>query len=411
MGFEKDRKMGIVLFDNKQNCCGCGACQTICPHQAITMEPDEQGFVYPKINPRDCVECGACIRVCPLRSPELGTVKHTYAAAICDKDQIQKAASGGIFSAAAICILEDGGAVFGAELTFSQGHADVHHIMIEDKQELWKLQGSKYVQSAVGETYRQAKCCLEQGRKVLYSGTPCQIAGLKKYLRKEYSNLYCIDLICHGVPSQAFFDGYIQQLKKRYRGEVVSYRFRDKTKGWGSNILLEINDGKKTRKVYKKAMAQSYGAFFLRSKIYRDSCYCCPFAGPRRPGDLTIGDYWGIAQEHPELKNNPDYAEQNGVSCLLVNTEKGAELMQRMGNSIHITPSEIAKVAKHNAQLKSPSVKPEERQVILQLYQNHGYAGVEQYFRKRYFAQTAAYTIYDKMPRKLGHWLKTVLKG
>lgn len=221
----------IVLYENKKDCCACGACLNVCPKGAISMKPDDQGFVYPEIDRDKCIECGGCKQVCKFRSSELRTVKTVYASTIADDQQIMGAASGGMFTAAALSILKTGGVVFGAALTFDEGRANPHHIVIEDKIELWKLQGSKYVHSAVGDTYHQAKMYLAQGRNVLYSGTPCQIAGLKSYLGKEYDNLYTMDLICHGVPSADFFDGYIQQLNKKYHGKITHYCFRDKAKG------------------------------------------------------------------------------------------------------------------------------------------------------------------------------------
>ena len=225
--------MGIVLFENKSDCCACGACLNVCSKSAISMKPDAEGFLYPEIDPNKCVECGVCKRVCKYKTSDLNAVESTYAVTNRDEKQIMKAASGGLFSAAASTILSDGGCVFGATLTFDSGHPDTHHIMVENKEDLWKLQGSKYVQSRIGRTYQQAKECLQHGRTVLFSGTPCQIAGLKSYLGKVYENLYTMDLICHGVPSAEFFDGYIQELNKKYRGKVTEYKFRDKQKVGG----------------------------------------------------------------------------------------------------------------------------------------------------------------------------------
>lgn len=265
------------------------------------MKPDADGFLYPEIDPNKCVECGVCKRVCKYKTSDLNAVESTYAVTNRDEKQIMKAASGGLFSAAASAILSDGGCVFVATLTFDSGHPDTHHIMVENKEELWKLQGSKYVQSRIGRTYQQAKECLQNGRTVLFSGTPCQIAGLKSYLGKVYENLYTMDLICHGVPSAEFFDGYIQELNKKYRGKVTEYKFRDKTKGWGMNTAFEIVRGDKKTTIFKTAKVQSYLSLFYDYKIFRENCYSCPYAGSSRVGDMTIGDYWGIENEHPEL--------------------------------------------------------------------------------------------------------------
>lgn len=254
--------MGVVLFENKSDCCACRACLNVCSKSAISMKPDADGFLYPEIDPNKCVECGVCKRVCKYKTSDLNAVESTYAVTNRDEKQIMKAASGGLFSAAASAILSDGGCVFGATLTFDSGYPDTHHIMVENKEELWKLQGSKYVQSRIGRTYQLAKECLQNGRTVLFSGTPCQIAGLKSYLGKVYENLYTMDLICHGVPSAEFFDGYIQELNKKYRGKVTEYKFRDKTKGWGMNTAFEIVRGDKKTTIFKTAKVQSYLSLF-----------------------------------------------------------------------------------------------------------------------------------------------------
>lgn len=359
--------MGVVLFENKSDCCACGACLNVCSKSAISMKPDAEGFLYPEIDPNKCVECGVCKRVCKYKTSDLNAVESTYAVTNRDEKQIMKAASGGLFSAAASAILSDGGCVFGATLTFDSGHPDTHHIMVENKEDLWKLQGSKYVQSRIGRTYQQAKECLQHGRTVLFSGTPCQIAGLKSYLGKVYENLYTMDLICHGVPSAEFFDGYIQELNKKYRGKVTEYKFRDKTKGWGMNTAFEIVCGDKKKTIFKTAKVQSYLSLFYDCKIFRENCYSCPYAGSSRVGDVTIGDYWGIENEHPELDHDPDFDKEKGISCLLINSPKGQELFELIKNQIHFVPSQFAKVAKTNGQLKAPSVMPMERNNILDI--------------------------------------------
>lgn len=403
--------MGITLFGEKEDCCACGACLNVCPEKAIEMKTDEYGFLYPHINPQKCVECGACKKACKFREYKLNPVKNAYAATIRDEEQIMKAASGGVFSAAAMTILAEGGIVFGATLTFEDGHANPHHIMIEDKADLYKLQGSKYVQSSIGDTYQEAKKYLKQGQRVLFSGTPCQIVGLRSYLGKEYENLYTMDLICHGVPSIDFFDGYIQKLSKRYHGKVIQYRFRDKTKGWGMNTSIMIQKEDRKITIHKPARTQSYVSFFLDCKIYRESCYSCPYASSNRVGDITIGDYWGVEKAHPELVKEPAFEEKKGVSCLLVNTAKGQELLGLMQDGIHIALSEFEKVAERNGQLKSSSVMPAERQQIMGLFQNKGYGEIERYFHSKYRKQIIVHTIYNMIPRKLRFKLKEIFKG
>ena len=291
----------IILFDDKKNCCACGACMNICPKNAIKMQEDEYGFLYPQIDENKCVQCGACQKVCAYQNGQVGnTPIKCYAAVNKDKEELMKSASGGIFAAMATTILKDDGVVFGAALDFENGHAHPHHIAVREVSQVYRLQGSKYVQSAIENTYVEAKEELDLGKKVLFSGTPCQIAGLYSYLRKGYENLYTIDVICHGVPSAKFFDDYIQYMTKKNKAKaVISYSFRDKKKGWGMNnrIGFEYASGKK-KNMYIPARLTSYNTFFLDGDIYRENCYQCPYAKRESTVDFTIGDYWGIEKEH-----------------------------------------------------------------------------------------------------------------
>ena len=212
----------IILFDDKKNCCACGACMNVCPKDAIRMEEDDYGFLYPQIDETKCVQCGACKKVCAYQNgSKLFEPKQVFVAVSKNKKQLLNSASGGVFAAVATKILKDGGVVFGATLDFENGHANPHHIKIENQKQLTKLQGSKYVQSAIGITYKQTKDYLKKGRIVLFSGTPCQISGLYEYLGKEYDNLYTIDVICHGVPNAKFFDDYLQIEKQRRSADNI----------------------------------------------------------------------------------------------------------------------------------------------------------------------------------------------
>lgn len=223
----------IILFDDKKNCCACGACMNVCPKDAIRMEEDEYGFLYPQIDETKCVQCGACKKVCAYQNEQVKNAPiKCYAAVNKNKSELMKSASGGIFAAMATSVLKEGGVVFGAALDFEDGHAHPHHVAVRELSQLYRLQGSKYVQSAIENTYMEAKKELDSGKKVLFSGTPCQIAGLYGYLRKEYENLCTVDVICHGVPSARMFDDFLQnETKKRNAKSVKNYIFRDKKKG------------------------------------------------------------------------------------------------------------------------------------------------------------------------------------
>lgn len=402
----------IILFDDKKNCCACGACMNICPKNAIKMQEDEYGFLYPQIDENKCVQCGACQKVCAYQNGQVGnTPIKCYAAVNKDKEELMKSASGGIFAAMATTILKDDGVVFGAALDFENGHAHPHHIAVREVSQVYRLQGSKYVQSAIENTYVEAKEELDLGKKVLFSGTPCQIAGLYSYLRKGYENLYTIDVICHGVPSAKFFDDYIQYMTKKNKAKaVISYSFRDKKKGWGMNnrIGFEYASGKK-KNMYIPARLTSYNTFFLDGDIYRENCYQCPYAKRERTGDFTIGDYWGIEKEHPELLKRDEFDERKGISCFLVNTDKGLAFSKETKTKFYLEESSFSKIKKKNGQLNHASQKTKKRKNIMMRYKMEPYEKVEEWFHKVYRKQILVHTIYNKIPRKARLLMKNII--
>ncbi len=281
----------IVLFDDKQNCCGCGACSVVCPQNTIHMKEDPSGFRYPEIEYANCISCGACKRVCAFQKE--GTLfepRSTYAAATRNTD-IMKSASGGIFASFAKWFLEQGGVVYGAILESRNGTLVPLHIGIDRIEALEALQGSKYVQSDLADVFSAIKRQLHEGRYVLFSGTPCQVDALRSYLgNKAYESLLLIDIICHGVPSARMFQDYIRMLEKKCKGKIVNFTFRDKAYGWGiigSYEFLRPDGSRMKRKLLLRE--SSYYSLFNDSHIYRENCYSCPYAGRLRAGDLTIG--------------------------------------------------------------------------------------------------------------------------
>lgn len=361
------------LFSEKKECCGCGSCLNICPKSAISMEEDEAGFTYPKINEKLCIKCGRCKAVCAFQNIDEKNVPiEAYAAVSKDEELQMKSASGGIFASIARQFILDGGYVFGAAF---DDEWNVKHIGISNVDELTKLQGSKYVQSNTGNTYQEVKKLLQEDKKVLYSGTPCQIAGLKGYLGEEYENLYLVDIICHGVPNNRMLKEYLKLLEKKYKGKVESFTFRDKSLGWGINGSCYIN-GKK-RKIWQST--SSYLYYFSRGMIYRDNCYYCKYTCKNRPGDITIGDYWGIEREHLEYLGKNGLDEKKGISAVVVNSTKGQLLLKKNYKFIELKPSTFEKVSNGNAQLREPS-KNENREVIVEKYIEGGWEKVEEYF-------------------------------
>lgn len=335
-------------------CTGCRACEQLCAHHAIVMKSDKEGFVTACIDEGKCVECGLCSKRCP-QNNLIGKSEPIASLAVRDKDdeELAVSASGGAFAAAARVILLHGGIVVGAAYNDDM---TVGHIVVERLDDLYKVQSSKYVQSNTMATYSQVKAMLREGREVLYSGTPCQIGGLRAYLRKDYDTLYTMDLICHGVASPKLFAKYLVWLGGKMKGKIIGYDFRDKSCGWGLDYMTKT----KTKTKTKPSTLDPYYYHFLKGTTYRECCYRCNYCTKERVGDITIGDYWGIEKEHPEFYST------KGVSCLLVNTEKGERLWSIVKDEFETLESTFEQVAKANHNLTRPTQRTPLRDVIYQ---------------------------------------------
>lgn len=389
---------------NKSNCCACGACLNICPKNAIYMANDIHGFVYPKIRQEICVDCGLCVKACNYNSTEKKkSLKETYAAATADTNPL-KSASGGLFASLAKHFLLDGGIVYGCAMIRESEHLIPKHIRVTDESDLVLLQGSKYVQSEIGLIYQTVKSDLKDGKTVLFSGTPCQVDGLKGYLGKEYNKLYTIDIICHGVPNVKMFNDYIRFEERKRKGKIIDYRFRDKSDGWrlhGKMVLQHENIT--TEDILFEPEQSSFYQLFLNSYTYRENCYSCPYACDNRPGDITIGDYWCIDLVHPEMlvQNGGPFDEQKGISCLIINCLRGRELFDLYGSGIERKESSFNNVSKYNGQLTRPSELKPEREYVLSKYLK-GYDEVERWYKRR--------LIPIKMKRKIRAAIPKVIK-
>jgi len=335
------------MITDFKNCTGCRACEQKCNKNAIAMQNNAEGFIYPSINESLCNKCGLCEKICPMFRDDLqNDVLDVFAAKSLNKEQMLKSASGGIFPVLAESILGQNGVVFGC--AYDENFV-AKLIAIENTDELHKLQSSKYVQSDTLNTFAQVKDFLEQNRKVLYSGTPCQIAGLKAFLGKNYEDLTTVDLVCHGVPSPVLFAKYIEWLSKKMKGKIIEHNFRSKERcGWG----YEIKTKTKTKIKYMNKHIDPYLSAFLKNESLRECCYSCKYACKRRVGDITIADYWGIEQAHPEFYSN------DGVSAVLVNTPGGKNLWESVGNKIKYIQSSFEKVTKKIKMLNRPAKRP-----------------------------------------------------
>lgn len=373
-------------------CTGCRACEQLCAHHAIEMKPNKEGFLSAYIDREKCVDCGLCQNRCP-QNNLMQKFEPLMSLAVRDRDdkELLASASGGAFAAAARMILQRGGVVTGAAY-----HDDmtVGHFIVERLENLHKVQSSKYVQSNTEATYSQVKALLINGREVLYSGTPCQIGGLRAYLRKEYDNLYTMDLICHGVASPKLFAKYLIWLGGKMKGKIIGYDFRDKSCGWGLDYMSKT----KTKTKTKPSTLDPYYYHFLEGTTYRECCYRCNYCTKERVGDITIGDYWGVEKEHPE------FYSAKGVSCFLVNSEKGMRLWNLIKSEFYFLESTFEQVARANHNLSHPTKRTSRRDSI---YQHIDDMDVNEYFATQL---AIPFNLKARVKLLLPKWLKIWIK-
>lgn len=343
----------------KRHCTGCGACVNVCARNAVRMLPDEEGFLYPSIDPSVCVGCHACEKVCPADKAERRAEEtKAFFAFSNDSDICRNSSSGGVFTELAEAVIKDNGIVYGA------GFDDdfrVCHISAEKKDELTNLRTSKYVQSDTGDVYRQVRRQLDTGRRVMFSGTPCQCAALKAYLGREYKNLLLVDIICHGVPSPKIWKKYLEQEHGDKKIEAVS--FRNKDLGWNDfSMKIEYVDGSFYREL---AVKDPYERAFLTNLSLRPSCYQCQYKTVSRVSDITIADYWGAETVHPELK------EQQGVSLVLTHSEKGEKAIKLL-DGIALGKTDLQRAVKMNHACTHSVPWPAKRNDFFKLQDENG---------------------------------------
>lgn len=328
----------MIEIKNKFECCGCAACANVCPKDAISMVEDEYGFKYPKINKEKCVECGLCQKVCPIINKKIvENLPKSYACINQDEDIRQQSSSGGIFSLIANWILKQNGVVFGAAF---DKEFNLNHIWIERTEELYRLRTSKYFQSNINASYKEARKFLDNGRLVLFTGTPCQIEGLKSYLNKEYCNLYTQDIICHGVPSPKVWRKY-KEFRKKKDGQVPNaINFRNKDKGWHTFSLKFSYE----QNIYAKTQNRDiFMQAFLNNLCLRDSCYKCSFKKYNRVSDITLADFWGIENINEELNDD------KGTSLVIVNSNKGEEIFNSIKSHCILEKVSLDEAIKYNS--------------------------------------------------------------
>lgn len=369
-----------LINKDSATCSGCSACVVRCPKNCLQLKTDQDGFYFPEIIDVDaCIDCGLCAKVCPFENVSPNTRTDLfYAAYSNDAELIENSSSGGIFPEIARMILEQKGRVYGA---FLDEQHKLYHIGVNGLAELTKLLGSKYLQSDTRNTFKECKEDLQNGLIVLYTGTPCQIQGLKNYLGKDYSNLYTLDVICHGTPSPKMFEGYIDFLEKKHNAKLVDICFRDKRRNKWSITLrytMEFSNGKR-KDYYLISKLSEYFTAFLGGHISRESCYHCPYSSLDRPGDITMGDFWGYQATRPDLRHD------EGLSILLVNSQKGKDLIEQCRKR-GVTFEEVVEDSVYKSENKNlyyPTKRPSTRDSVYTEFRGMGFEYIaDKYFRK-----------------------------
>lgn len=347
----------MIVIEEKNECYGCGACMQKCPRNCIDMESDEEGFLYPRVNYQECIHCGLCKAVCPhnKEKPPQKVLPRAYAINNMDDEVRINSSSGGIFSLLSEKIIQEGGAVFGA--TYDENFRVIHTCVNKTK-DLSKLRGSKYVQSDMGSSYKQVECLLKDGKKVLFSGTPCQIEGLLRYINKEYENLYVVDIICSGVPSPWVWEKNIQYIEKKVKSKITDINLRYKKYGWQEYVIrYKFENGKEYE---QSRFLDPYMLAFRKAYSLRPSCYECEFKTVSRRSDITIADCWGIESIAPELY------DRKGTSLVFVHSEKGRIILDSLQNNMQQIEVDREWAVSCNPSMCRSAKLPKQRMVYLE---------------------------------------------
>lgn len=379
----------------KEECSGCSACMNICPKNCIDMVEDEFGFRYPNINKEICINCHLCEKVCPFYIKKDNKVfTPTVFACQNSDDVIRKASSsGGVFSMLADYVLDNNGAVYGAEINDS---LEVHHIRITSKDQLYRIRGSKYIQSHIDDSFKKIRLDLNEDKKVLFAGTGCQIAGLKSYLKKDYNQLITVEVACHGVPSEKAFRQYIDDNEKYFDSKVKTINFRDKVSGWNNySIMLSFEDGKS---ISQNAMQNDFMKGYIHNLYLRPSCKICSYKSMSSGSDILLGDFWGVN----ELKE--PWNDNQGTSVVFINTLKGKDVFEKIKNDLVIKEVDLEFAIRFNPCIIQPVADSSD------IYEDLENLGLHEAVMKN-MPQPKKETLYIKTKKRIIQLLKRCING
>lgn len=385
----------------KSECTGCGACQAVCPQQSISFIRDNEGFSYP-IADNNCVNCGKCKQICPVFNynpcPKSDCRQFCVAARHKDNHIWEQSSSGGAFSAICQAYCEEGDVIFGAKFEGTR----VVHDCVCSVAEIDCFRKSKYVQSDMQRSYHKIKELLISNKKVIFSGTPCQVAGVKSFLGKEYENLLCIDLVCHGVGSPEVFESYIEYLEKKYKSKVTSFTFRNKKVRMGRLLeyitRIEFEDGRK-----KENIKDLYNTAFIQTLFLRPSCGNCMYANTNRVGDITIADFKKKHELLPQVKTLDNF------STIIINTKKGAAVYEKLQDLMEIYPVKLEDIVQENPPLRLPSTINEKKECFFADYQT-GVLSIEQILKKYISVPRLEKRIWMLVPDRIRGAIKRSIK-
>jgi len=383
-----------ISIKKESQCCGCKACGDICPTGAISFIYAKDGFVRPVIENIKCISCGKCLSVCPFHNVPKGfTPLLTYAVSNMDRDVVKNSSSGGVFRPLAVNQLNEEGFVAGCILDDS---FKVKHILSDSKEDLFRMQKSKYVQSDLSGLYAEIKNIVKLGRSVLFSGTPCEIAALKNVLDEDQrENVLFVDIVCHGTPNQQLFDDYLHYFEKRTKERIKKYIFRaKKAANDGMNWYSAVQFQNGSVKFFNWPM-DSYCYYYMIGALNRSSCYSCPYCSLERQGDITLCDFWSWEKYHEGF-----FEPGSQVSGVMLNTKKGVDAFNKLDDKHRIVAvqSTAEHIAKHNSCLVNPLPIPNERTTIFNIYSSIGFEGVDKYFRKKHWKSICKYSLIMHFP-------------